>query len=787
MTLNPLKCQFFKKSVEFFGMTISEHGISPKKAKYQDLIDCEEPTCTKDVRSFLGFAGYFKNRSPYQSSVNKPLRDLLKTNHSFKWNDDEKNSFKEVKRIVIEEAMAFFDHTLRIELYVDAGPFGCSSFLTQIDDELRSIKLIRCDSHSYTEAEERYSHLEKEAFACVWACKTNHIYVYGRPFKLITDALSVKKIFQEDKTRKRTPIRFIRWKSDLSVYNVEFVHRAGSKNIADYLSRRFNRTPSESTNLVSTNLENHINTIVESRVPTDISLDRLIVASNTDAQIQEIKKALKLKHWGNLVDSSLIKQFKGIWNELSFSSHGILMRNDVIVIPMSLRQEVINYGHEGHIGMQLCKRLLRNICWFPTMDAMIESTIEECVPCQANTLGTTTEPIVPTIMPQEPWDTIALDHTSRSPTNDYGLGILDEGSRTTIIKIAKDLTSATAISICKNIFAKLGIPKVVKTDNGTAFTSQEWADFARKYGFHHQKITPLHPEANSGAERIMKNNNKTIRCAEVMNVPWKSITSQWLKRYNQTPHSSTGYSPNMLLLGSDNCNILPNIKPRILTPAMKAQARLNDAIAKLRMKKYADAAQHVKHREFKPEDPVMLKWTRNNKYRSLFDPYPYRVKTVKGSMIMAARENHRVTRNSKFFKIINEKCFEKAMDLVRNKLKSNIPASTTFKLNNRNIQQELYAYINTQTNTPPETPMQQITVTHDQGQQATTNTTPLIASTSTLSPELEQRKSRERRVSFSETATTICEPPARSTRSSSRQTQPFSYKNAYRIYPKDNS
>ena len=51
--------------------------------------------------------------------------------------------------------------------------------------------------------------------------------------------LAVKKISEEDKTRKRIPIRFIRWKSDLSVYNVTFVHREGAKNIADYLSRRY--------------------------------------------------------------------------------------------------------------------------------------------------------------------------------------------------------------------------------------------------------------------------------------------------------------------------------------------------------------------------------------------------------------------------------------------------------------------------------------------------------------------------------------------------------------------
>ena len=703
MTLNPRKCKFYQNEVDCFGITISAEEIRPKKAKYRDFIECEEPTNTKEVRSFLGCAGYFKTRSPDQSAISKPLRDLLKVSRAFKWDDEEKNAYNQLKQIVIEESMAFFNHLLPIELYVDAGPFGCSSFLTQIDGKQDTIKLVRCDSHSYTQAEERYSHLEKEAFACVWACKTNHIYVYGRPFKIITDALAVKKIFQEDKTRKRTPIRFIRWKSDLSVYNATFVHRAGFKNIADYLSRRFKRTPRDDIE-VTTQVENQINAIVQDRIPTNITLEQLISASNSDPVIQEIKKALALKKWGPLVNEALLKPFKGIWTELSFSNQGILLRNDVIVIPESLRHIVIEYAHEGHIGMQLCKRLLRNICWFPRMDSMIEDVIEECIACQANTRqGTSTEPIIPTKMPKLSWDTIALDHTSRSPTNDYGLGVLDEASRTTFIKTAKDLTSNTAIQICKKMFAEMGIPRVVKTDNGPAFISKEWKEFAKKYKFHHQKITPLHPEANAGAERIMQNNNKTIRCANVTGAPWKRVTSDWLRRYNQTPHSSTGFSPNMLLLGNDNCDILPNICPRTLTPAMKVQARLNDALAKMKMKKYADASQHVKHRHFQINDPVLHKWSRHNKYVSLFDPHPYRVKRINGSMIVAGRDNHAVTRNSKFFKIINEKCFLKALEIVRNKLKTQSNPSTSFKTINHRSQVGRQTTTNLPA-TPPPTP-----------------------------------------------------------------------------------
>jgi hypothetical protein len=707
MTLNKKKCVFFQPEIEFFGVTISKDGVKPKKAKYKDLQECEEPKNTNEVRSFLGLAGYFKTRSPYQSSISKPLRNLIKGQTRFKWESEERQAYEKLKQIVIEEEMSFFNHKLPTELYVDAGPDGCSSFLTQLDHRSNSIKLVRCDSHAFSDSELRLSHLEKEAFACVWACKTNHVYVYGRKFDLITDALAVKKIFEEDKTRKRTPIRFIRWKSDLSVYNVRFIHREGSKNIADYLSRRFSRTNKEINVLDMTDneTEHTINTIVQDCLPSQIPIEQLISATINDVQINEIKKALKLKHWGNNIDGALIKPFKGIWNELSVSSQGILMRNDVIVIPNSLQKQVIEHAHEGHMGMQLCKRLLRNICWFTQMDSMIETAVDNCVACAANTFGTTNEPIIPTTMPQNAWEIVALDHTSNSPTNDYGLGLVDEGSRTTIIKIAKDLTSATAIALCKNIFAKHGVPKIIKTDNGPAFTSAAWANFAKQFNFHHQKVTPLHPAANSTAERIMKNNNKTIRCAAIEGIPWKTTCSLWLKRYNQTPHSSTKFSPNMLLQGSDLCDILPTLNNRKLTPEIQKQARINDAQAKLKMKTYADAYQHVKHREFKLNDPVMVKWTRTNKYMSLFDPLPYRISATNGTMLTASRTDHTITRNSKFFKIISEQCYDNAQALHVSKMTQIKPKTSTFTINHQQPQMESTSHNGNNLETPPETPL----------------------------------------------------------------------------------
>lgn len=720
MTLNSDKCAFVKNEVVFFGTTISKNGVAPKKSTYEDLQNCLEPTTTKEVQSFLGLTGYFKTRTPYQSTIDKPLRKLIRKGAVFKFEEEERNAYKELKRGVIEESMAFFNHKLETELYVDAGPDGCSSFLTQLMPN-GDIKLVRCDSHTFTDAERRYSHLEKEAFACVWACKANHLYVYGRAFKCITDALAVKKIFEEDKIRKRTPIRFIRWKSDLSVYNVTFVHRAGSKNIADYLSRRFKRehVQIQTTTPISyrckddsEDLEQYVNNIVEACVPTEISMEQLVEATNNDNQITEVKNALKLKHLGNKIDQIIIKPFKLVMDELSVSSHGLLLRNDVIVIPEKLREPIIKYAHEGHIGSKLVKRLLRNICWFPAMDTLIDDAIRDCIQCQANVDNTTKEPIIPSSFPEDSWHTLAIDFGS-GPNGEYNLGVYDEYSRKTLQELSKDLTSKSAIRICQRFFKKYGIPKVIKSDNGPAFISKEFAEFAKKYNFQHRKVTPLHPAANGSIERTMRNNNKVIRCALVGKQPWKIELQKWLKRYNQTPHTSTGFSPNLLLHGSDNCNIIPILNPKRLTEKIKQTARANDEKAKMKMKMYADAYQNVKHREFAINDAVLNKWARTHKFQSLFDPNPYRVSKIKGTMITSDRDNHQITRNSQFFKIITEKCYENARKLqTTQKTKTAIMSaivqmkqvSNTSNAVVLNPDQGAQAHSN---NTPPPTPITQ--------------------------------------------------------------------------------
>ena len=152
-----------------------------------------------------------------------------------------------------------------------------------------------------------------------------------------------------------------------------------------------------------------MNRITEACRPSCITMAQLIIATKSDPQLNSVSNSLlEFKSPNKPNSCGINKYFRNAYDELSLTQEGVILRNDSIVIPESLQQEVINYAHEGHNGRQLCKRLLRNICWFPKMDTMVDRTIGDCITCQCNEDNTTTEPIVPSTIPESAWHTLSI-------------------------------------------------------------------------------------------------------------------------------------------------------------------------------------------------------------------------------------------------------------------------------------------------------------------------------------------------------------------------------------------
>ena len=420
-TVSKEKCEFLKGEIIFYGHKISKDGLSPVESKIKDFQEMKEPRHFKDLHSFLGMAGYFANRTPYQASQIKCLRALLSKGGKWEWSSGHSDAMAQVKKSIIKSKLAHFNPKWITELIVDAGPEGCASFLTQVDPNDPTIRvLIHCSSHEFTSAEVNYSQIEKEAFACVWACFKDHLHLYGTRFNLITDNLGCQKIFEEDIPRKKIPTRIEKLKAKLSLYNAKVIFRPGKDNIADYLSRRSARftksyPETEIKPMITKNKETRkkrvkirmVETVNLPCLPYKVTLDEI---KNETEKDETLSKLLNLiGRYKNIKSFKSLSAFKSTFHEMVKHESGVILKNGRIVIPMNLRERVIKHTHEGHLGIVLCKRLLRNRCWWPGMDKRIKEEIRDCVACQANTDTTSHEPMIPSEFPKEKLGLTSID------------------------------------------------------------------------------------------------------------------------------------------------------------------------------------------------------------------------------------------------------------------------------------------------------------------------------------------------------------------------------------------
>lgn len=133
--------------------------------------------------------------------------------------------------------------------------------------------------------------------------------------------------------------------------------------------------------------------------------------------------------------------------------------------------------------------------------------------------------------------------------------VTDEFSRFPEVEI---LTSTTARAVTPKlyaIFARQGIPDVLKSDNGPPFNGHEF----KNLGFKHRRITPYWPRANGEAERLVQTLEKSIRIAHLEGKNWKQELYKFLRQYRATPHSTTSVSP---------CEALYNRKLKTTIPEL---------------------------------------------------------------------------------------------------------------------------------------------------------------------------------------------------------------------------
>jgi hypothetical protein len=126
------KCSFAQRSITYLGHIISSQGVATDSSKVQVIVDWPVPATVKELRSFLGLAGYYRKFVKHFGIISKPLTNLLKKNTLFLWTPDHEAAFSTLKTALSSApvlALPNFDLPFAIE--TDACAMGVGVVLMQ--------------------------------------------------------------------------------------------------------------------------------------------------------------------------------------------------------------------------------------------------------------------------------------------------------------------------------------------------------------------------------------------------------------------------------------------------------------------------------------------------------------------------------------------------------------------------------------------------------------------------------------------------------------------------------
>jgi len=98
LKLQPDKCEFLRKELTFLGHKFSEHGVEPDARKIESIKNFPTPKTAKQLKSFLGLAGYYRKFVPQFSKITAPLHKLLKGDAKYVWEESQEISFHALKK-----------------------------------------------------------------------------------------------------------------------------------------------------------------------------------------------------------------------------------------------------------------------------------------------------------------------------------------------------------------------------------------------------------------------------------------------------------------------------------------------------------------------------------------------------------------------------------------------------------------------------------------------------------------------------------------------------------------
>nr|GEU50915.1 reverse transcriptase domain-containing protein [Tanacetum cinerariifolium] len=311
LVLNWEKCHFMRREGIVLGHKISKSGIEVDRVKVDVIAKLPYPTTFKGVRSFLGYAGFYRRFIQDFSKIARPMTYLLEKETPFVFSKECVDVFNTLKKKLTEAMILVVpDWNLPFELMCDASDFAIGAVLGQ--RKMKHFQPIHYASKTMTEAQIHYTTTEKEMLAVVYAFEKFWPKLILSKSIVYTDHSSLKYFLNKQDAKPR----LLRCVLLLQEFDITILDKKESKNlVADHLSR----------------LENPHKDMLENKdINENFPLETLgILSCNSTSWFVDIVEAKALL----TNDASVVKFLKSLFSRFGIpraiiSDHGTHLCND---------------------------------------------------------------------------------------------------------------------------------------------------------------------------------------------------------------------------------------------------------------------------------------------------------------------------------------------------------------------------------------------------------------------------------------------------------------------------
>ena len=349
-------------------------------------------------------ANYVSRYIPNFSESIFPYRQLLKKDVPWSWAEQQQQAFEKIKRLILcAPVLSHYNQNKPLIIQMDASSKGLGSCIMQEGHP------IAFASRSLTDCETRYSQIEKELLAIVYACEKFNHYVYGRDVLVQSDHTPLEAIFS--KSLASTTPRLQRMLIRLGRYRLQIRYTPGKEmHIADALSRAYlQEEKSSEEKELEEDLDVMVHAVLFHMPEGDRQLEEIRQATEADqvlAQVMKYTSEGPPTSWKAI--AAELKQYRQILPEL-YIVDGIILKDRRIVIPSALRPSLIKKLHASHLGIDKTKHLARQHYYWPGMDFEIETWIRRCSTCNANKNRQNKMPLIQHPVPDYAWQKVGCD------------------------------------------------------------------------------------------------------------------------------------------------------------------------------------------------------------------------------------------------------------------------------------------------------------------------------------------------------------------------------------------